>query len=128
MATKLQSDLESERIAVVKPQRINKELFEGKMKLLLEYTERRTMVELKAKFDECERQIQRTESTTKSALIQKQAELVSRKLAAEVEHNKLERLKAQIVACKIYAPLDGRVVFADTCKRWQASVGTGGHR
>ncbi len=109
---KTQNDLESERIAV-ETQRINKELFEGKKTLLLDFIENRTMIELEAKVDECRREIERTNSRTKSALIQKEAELHARELVHEVEHNKHERMKKQIVDCKIYAPLDGQVVYAN---------------
>ena len=108
-----QNDLESERIAV-KTQEINKKLVEGQIKVLHGFTERRTLVELEAKVEECKREIQRTESRTRSALIQKKDELHARKLTFEVEHNKHERLQAQIKACKIYATQDGQVVYANT--------------
>ena len=108
-----QNDLESERIAV-ETQKINKALFEGKRKVLAEFTENRTLVELSAKVDECRREIQRTESRTKSASIQKQAELHARQLVLEVEKNKHKRLQDQIAACKILANQDGQVVYANT--------------
>ena len=108
-----QNDLESERIAV-ETQVIAKKLVEGQIKVLNDYTEHRTLVELKAKVEECKREIQRTESRTRSALIQKKDELHARKLTYEVEHNKHERLQAQIKACKIYATQDGQVVYANT--------------
>ena len=110
---KTQNDIESERVSV-QTQEISKQLVEGKIKLLEEYTERRTLIELKAKVDECKREIERTESRTRSALIQKQAELHARQLTYEVEHSKHERLLTQIEACKIYATQDGQVVYANT--------------
>lgn len=110
---KSQNDLESERVAV-ETQRINKELVQGKIKLLSEFTEERTLIELVAKVEECKRDIERTESRTRSALIQKQAELHARELTYEVEHSKHERYLAQIEACKIYATQDGQVVYANT--------------
>ncbi|WP_010588225.1 efflux RND transporter periplasmic adaptor subunit [Schlesneria paludicola] len=108
-----QNDLESERIAV-ETQVIAMKLVEGQIKVLKDYTENRTLVELRAKVDECKREIQRTESRTRSALIQKKDELHARKLTYEVEHNKHERLQAQIKACKIFATQDGQVVYANT--------------
>jgi HlyD family secretion protein len=110
---KTQNDLEAERIAV-QSMRINKEIIEGKKKLLLEFTEERTLIELKAKVEECRREVERTESRTKSAMIQKEAELNNRKLAFDVENNTLERLRKQIADCKIYATQDGQVVYANT--------------
>lgn len=110
---KSQNDLESERIAR-DTQKINMKLVEDKIDVLLKYTEPRTVKELEAKVEECRREIQRTESRTKSALIQKEAELHARQLTYEVEHNKHERLLTQIKACKIYATQDGQVVYANT--------------
>lgn len=110
---KSQNDLESERIAR-DSQEINVKLAQGKMDVLIDYTHPRTVKELEAKVEECEREIQRTESRTKSALIQKEAELHARQLTHEVEHNKHERLLTQIKACKIYATQDGQVVYANT--------------
>lgn len=108
-----QNDLESERIAV-ETQEIAMKLVKGQIKVLNDYTENRTLVELRAKVEECKREIQRTESRTRSALIQKKDELHARKLTYEVEHNKHERLQAQIKACKIHATQDGQVVYANT--------------
>ena len=110
---KTQNDLESERIAV-ESSRISKEIIEGRKKLLLDFTERRSVIELKAKVEECQREMERTESRTKSAMAQRQAALFERELVFDVESKLLDRLKKQIDACKIYAVQDGQVVYANT--------------
>lgn len=109
---KMQSDLESERLAV-EAQRINKELIEGRKKLLLDFTERRSVIELKARVEESQREKERTDSRTKAAMVQREAALFERKLVFNVESKLLERLAKQIASCKIYATLDGQVVYAN---------------
>ena len=108
-----QNDLESERIAV-ETQKINVELVRGEKRVLIDFTEDRTLAELEANVKEFAREIQRTESKTRAALAQKKAELRARELTFEVESKKYERLIAQIKACKIYATQDGQVVYANT--------------
>jgi HlyD family secretion protein len=110
---KTQNDLEAERIAV-ETAKVDKQNFERKLALLLEYTQKRMLIELNAKVDECKREKERTESRTKSAMLQKQFELKARKLVFDVETNKFNRLKKQIDSCKIYATQDGQVVYANT--------------
>lgn len=108
-----QNDLESERIAV-ETQKINVQLVKGEKRVLIDFTEDRTLAELEANVKEYAREIQRTESKTRAALAQKKAELRARELTFEVESKKYERLLAQIKACKIYATQDGQVVYANT--------------
>lgn len=108
-----QNDLESERIAV-ETQKINVQLVKGEKRVLIDFTEDRTLAELEANVKEYGREIQRTESKTRAALAQKKAELRARELTFEVESKKYERLLAQIKACKIYATQDGQVVYANT--------------
>ena len=107
-----QNDLESERIAV-ETQKINVQLVKGEKRVLIDFTEDRTLAELEANVKEYTREIQRTESKTRAALAQKKAELRARELTFEVESKKHERLIAQIKACKIYATQDGQVVYAN---------------
>jgi HlyD family secretion protein len=107
-----QNDLESERIAV-ETQKINVQLVKGEKRVLMDFTEDRTLAELEANVKEYTREIQRTESKTRAALSQKKAELRARELTYEVESKKHARLLAQIEACKIYATQDGQVVYAN---------------
>ena len=107
-----QNDLESERIAV-ETQKINVQLVKGEKRVLIDFTEDRTLAELEANVKEYTREIQRTESKTRAALAQKKAELRARELTFEVESKKHDRLIAQIKACKIFATQDGQVVYAN---------------
>ena len=107
-----QNDLESERIAV-ETAKINVKLVVGEKRVLVDFTEDRNLAELEANVKEYGREIQRTESKTRAALAQKKAELRARELTYEVESKKYERLIAQIKACKLYAPQDGQVVYAN---------------
>ncbi len=110
---KTQNDLESERIAV-ETQKINVELVRGSKKVLLEYTEGRTLAELDANVKEYGREIQRIESKSRAAIAQMDAAKRACELTYKVESQKHDRLLAQIKACKLYAPQDGQVVYANT--------------
>ena len=110
---KTQTDVESERIAV-ETQKINLELVRGSKRVLYEFTEKRNLAELEANVKEFGREIQRKESTARAALAQKEAELRARKLTFDVESTKYDRLVEQIKSCKLYAPQDGKVVYANT--------------
>ncbi|MFO0919701.1 MAG: HlyD family efflux transporter periplasmic adaptor subunit [Planctomycetaceae bacterium] len=110
---KLQSDLDAELIAYSRAENDRKVAAE-KLRVLQEYTKVRTLRELEARVAEYERQIERTGSRTRAAMAQKEAVLKSTGLTFEVESNILERLQKQIMACKIIAPQDGQVVYANT--------------
>ncbi len=110
---KLQSDLDAEQIAYAKAEN-DRNVAEEKLRVLTKYTSVRTLKELEFRLAEYQRQIERTESRTRAAMAQKQATVESTTLTYGVESNILERLQKQIKACKIIAPQDGQVVYANT--------------
>lgn len=110
---RMQSDLDAERIAFSRADN-DRKVAEAKKEVLEVYTKERTERELKAKVAESERQIERSKSQAQAAMAQKLADLEAKKLTFEVQSNLLERLERQIAACKIYAPQDGQVVYANT--------------
>lgn len=110
---RMQSDLDAERIAFSKASN-DRKVAEEKLRVLEKYTYKRTMQELEANVIEFKRQIERTKSRARAALAQKEADLKAKALTFEVESNLLKRLESQIAACKIFAPQDGQVVYANT--------------
>lgn len=110
---RMQSDLDAERIAFSKASN-DRKVSEEKLRVLEKYTYKRTMQELEANIVEFKLQIERTKSRARAALAQKEADLKAKSLTFEVESNLLKRLESQIAACKIYAPQDGQVVYANT--------------
>lgn len=109
---KTQNELNAVRITR-RTEEINVEVALNKLKLLEEATYVRTITELKANAEEYARDLQRWQAKAKAALSQKEAELEGKRLAYQIELDRLERLQAQIAACKIYAPQDGQVIYAN---------------
>ncbi len=110
---KNQNDLEAEEL------NLNDATFklksaQTKLDVLENYTKERTLKELEANVTESGREIDRIKRKGLAALAQFEAEHKSRELTYDVESKKLDRLKAQIEACKIKATQDGQVVYANT--------------
>lgn len=108
-----QNDLEAERIAVTKAE-IDLKVAEEKLKVLQEFTYKRTLEELSANAREFKRELERTKRKANAALAQKKAEQTKCELTHRVEKNKYDRLVTQIEACTIRAPQDGQVVWANS--------------
>lgn len=109
---KTQNELNAMRISR-RAEEINVEVVQNKLKLLQEATYKRTITELRANAEEYARDLQRAQAKAKAALAQKEAELEAKRLAYQIELNRLKRLQEQIQACKIYAPQDGQVIYAN---------------
>jgi HlyD family secretion protein len=109
---KTQNELVSIRITK-QSDTINLKLAEDQLYLLEKFTKERTLKELEANAVEFGREVERVKLKAKSALNQKESERDSRLLAHKIEIDRLERLQAQIKACKIYAPQDGQVIYVN---------------
>lgn len=109
---RMQSDLDAERIAFNKAEN-DRRVAQTKLDVLENYMKKRTETELTAKVAEYERQIDRAQNAAKAAMAQKLADLEAKELTFKVESSLLERLDHQIANCKILAPQDGQVVYAN---------------
>lgn len=110
---KNQNDLEAEELNL-KDAGFKRASAQTKLDVLEKFTQKRTLAELRAGVTESGREIERVRRKGLAALSQYEAEHKSRELTFNVEAKKLERLKAQIAACKIKATQDGQVVYANT--------------
>lgn len=104
--------VEADRIAEKKAV-INHEAALEKLKVLVEFESVRQLKEKEANSKEFVRELERVRRKGEAALTQCEADLASRKLTASVEKTKLERLDQQIEACKLFAPQEGLVVYAN---------------
>ncbi len=104
--------VEADRIAEKKAV-INHEAALEKLKVLVEFESVRQLKEKEANAKEFVRELERVRRKGEAALTQCEADLASRKLTASVEKSKLERLNQQIEACKLFAPQEGLVVYAN---------------
>lgn len=110
---KTQNELESARITL-QTERINLNIAKGKLDLLEKYDQKRTLTELEANASEFARELDRVKRKASAALAQAEADLAAKRLTHDVELSKHNRLKDQIALCKIYAPQDGQVIYANS--------------
>jgi HlyD family secretion protein len=111
-----QVELETQRIKLVQAK--NKlDVARDKLNVLQQYTFERTYRELKALAEEAGRELKRTNLKGLAALATFQAESRAKQLTFSVEQEKLERLQRQIKACKLVAPQDGKVQYANQRSR-----------
>ena len=116
-----QVELEAKRVALVKA-RNKLEVARDKLNVLQNYTFERTYKERKELAEEAGRELKRTNLKGLAALSQFLAELRAKLLTYSVEQEKLERLQRQIKACKLVAPQDGKVVYANQRSRRSETV------
>jgi HlyD family secretion protein len=109
---KSQNDLEAARIKV-KEMELKLQGAEEELKVLQEFTKKRTEAELEANAREFELELKRVELKAKAALTQFEKDLEAQKLTYEVEKERYDRLLKQVEACTIRATQDGEVVYAN---------------
>lgn len=107
-----QSDLEAERLSVTKSE-IELQVENEKLTVLDDFTAKRAIAELEAAAKELERELDRVKRKAKAAYTKAVSDLESRQLTHEVELEKYNRLVEQIKLCKLHAPQDGEVVYAN---------------
>lgn len=110
---KTQNDVEADRNAKNKAE-LDRDLAQTKLRVFEEFSQKRSRTELKANSEEYARQVDRVQRKAAAALAQVEADVKSTQLTFDLESAKHKRLLAQIEACKIYAPQDGQVVYANS--------------
>ena len=111
-----QNQLESARIAMDNA-RLQVEIEKGKLNVLRNFTNRRTLTELRQLAEDAAREIERVRQAGEAALAQLEAKLAAAQLTLDAEQQKLARLERQVRACKLIAPQDGKVVYANQSSR-----------
>ncbi|MCA9020186.1 MAG: HlyD family efflux transporter periplasmic adaptor subunit [Planctomycetaceae bacterium] len=109
---KNQNDVEADRINVVKAE-IDLEIAKEDLKVEKDYVQTRKSKELEADVDEKVRNLERVKRQGVATLAQFDARLKASQLTYEVEKSELERIREQILACKLIAPQNGQVVYAN---------------
>ena len=116
-----QNDLEADRLKVTKAE-IQLNVAKEKLNVLKKYTYERTIRELEQNAEDTVGDLERDRRKGIAAMTQIQAAYTARELTLEVKKEKLEQLREQIAACKIYAPQDGEVVYANQRSRHSEPV------
>ena len=113
---KSQNDLEAARIKVMK-QEINLGVKKGELKVLKDFTYKRTIAELNQMAEDTTRAVLRAKLQGEAAIAQYKADYGAADLTLNVEQEKLDRLIRQIALCRLVAPQDGEVVYASQSSR-----------
>jgi len=82
------------------------------LKLLKEYTHTRRLDELASEIHQKKLSLEKVNRESSSNLVQAQARLRAREAELNRQKTKLEKIEDQITKTKIYAPVDGMVVYA----------------
>lgn len=117
-----QTEMEANRIAVMQA-KLKVKGADEKLTVLEKFTKERTIAELEANATELELELTRVKLKCRSAETQATKDYEAQKLTAEVEHEKYNRLIAQIEACTMKAPISGQVVYATQSSNFGRSNG-----
>lgn len=109
---KNQNDVEADRIKVVKAE-IDLEIAKEDLKVEKDYVQERKRIELKEDVQEKKRNLERVRRKGIATLAQFEAKLKASQLTYEVEKSEHDRVLEQIEACKMIAPQNGQVVYAN---------------
>lgn len=107
-----QNDLQAALIAT-KQAALKLQGAQEELKVLTQFTYRRTIAELEANASELERELERTKLKAKAAQTQYEKDVEARKLTFEVENERYQQNLEQIEACVLKAPQNGEVVYAN---------------
>lgn len=91
----------------------------GKLELLKNYTYQRQIAQLKSDLSQAEMSLDRVRRTASANNVQAEAKLRAKELEFTRQKDKLQKILDQIDKAKIYAPMDGLVIYATTAApRW----------
>lgn len=88
------------------------------MELFVKYEFPKETEKLLSDYREANRELERTETTARSKLVQAQAKLNSNDAQYSLQKEQLEKLEKQLKACVIRAPSPGQVVYSSSTDRW----------
>lgn len=115
------TDVEADRLAVMRAKN-TLETAEEELRVLEEYTKPRTVTELQGALEEAKRALERVKTQARAKEAQAQDALLAQKATYETELATLKNLEYQLSKCKLYAPCDGMVVYANERSRWRTEV------
>lgn len=120
-----QNDVEAERITV-KQATLELNAAKEELRVLTDYLKKRTEAELTAKAKEFERDLERVKLQCEAELAQAEKQWEANKQKLDAERDILRKWLDQIEACKLRAPQDGQVVYANLGDTGRRSDGSGG--
>ena len=110
-----ETELEADRLARSRAQ-LDHQLAVENLKLLKNYTYVRRIDELESNIEQTNRALVRVKLQSNSEAIQARADLKSKEAEFERQKEKLTKIEEQIKKAKMYAPIDGMVVYASSSR------------
>jgi len=117
-----QTELEADELAAQKA-RIDLELSQSNLALLLDYTHVRRLTELNAEVDKTTLALEREERKARANAVQAESALQAKAALSEREQLKLDKLHAEIKKTLVLAPQAGVVVYSTSLQRsWRGAT------
>jgi RND family efflux transporter MFP subunit len=111
------SEVESDQLAVTRAENALA-MAREELRVLNEYTKPRQTKDLETKRDEALRALDRVKNQAKAKEAQAQVKLLAEQATYETEEANLRKIERQLGVCKLYAPLDGMVTYANEFGRF----------
>jgi len=117
-----ESELQADELAVKKAG-LDVELAENTLRLLEDFTYRRTVAEMESNVKQAEMALERTQRKASASIVQAEADLRAKESEFNQQTAKLEKLEQQISKARIVAPRDGLVVYATSAQaNWRGNT------
>jgi len=111
-----QTELQTDQLAVTRTQN-NLTVAQNDLELLQNFTYHRNMAQYESDVRQAEFALERTERKAKADVIQAEADLKAKELEHKRQQDKFKKLEDQLAKAKVYAPVDGMVIYATSAQR-----------
>lgn len=102
----------------MKKSKLAVELAEADLELLKKFTHERQLETLQSAVKQSQMALERTKRKVAASMVQAQSDVKAKAALLEEERNKLKELEDQVAKAKIFAPIDGMVLYASSSDRW----------
>jgi HlyD family secretion protein len=118
-----QTELKADELAL-KRKKLELEVAENNLNLLENFTYQRNLAQLESDVNQADMALERAIRKAAADVVQAEAELKAKQSEYGRQTDKLEKNLEQIEKTKIYAPNDGRVIYATSARRggWRSST------
>jgi len=110
------TELLADGLAVTRS-RNNLTVAQNDLELLQNFTYHRNMAQYESDVRQAEMSLERTNRKAKADVIQAEADLKAKELEDKRQRDKLKKYEDQIAKAKVYAPVDGMVIYATSARR-----------
>ncbi len=110
-----QSELDSDKLALTRAE-LNLKLAQEELKLLQQYTYKRTLAQLDSDVSQNEMALERIKLRAAANIVQAEADLQAKKSEFERQQARMTKIEQQIAKAKIFAPMAGLVVYATSAQ------------